>query len=93
MLNRHVPGVGTKPVRVIVPVPLTLRNPLPCWVMEDPARLNVNPLTLQNIGTGPELKFQVGVIVTVAPTATVVKDPDRLTTVGNAPAPLSQLVT
>ena len=95
VLNLHVPGVELKPLPVIVPVPLTARNPLPCWVMEDAVRLNVNPPTCQNIGTWPELKFQGGAaIVTVAPTLTyVAKSPDRLTTVGSAPLPLSQLVT
>ena len=94
VLNLHVPGVGVKPVRVIVPDPVTLRNPLPCWVMEDAVRLKVNPPTLQKAGTGPELKFQGAAIVTESPTLTnAVKDPDRLTTAGDAPFPLSHPVT
>ena len=39
VLNLHEPGVGSKPILVIVPVPVTVRNPLPCWVMEDDVRL------------------------------------------------------
>jgi hypothetical protein len=94
VLNLHEPGVALKPWPLIVPVPLTLRNPLPCWVMEDVVRSNVNPPTLQRAGSGPELKFQGAVIVTEAPTDTyVAKSPDRLTTVGGRLAPLSQLVT
>ena len=89
VLNLHEPGVGSKPLPVIVPVPLTVRNPLPCWVMEDDVRLNVNPPTLQRAGSGPELKFQGAVIVTVAPTVTnVAKSPDRLTTVGSCSTPV-----
>ena len=30
VLNLHEPGVGSKPLPIIVPVPVTLRNPLPC---------------------------------------------------------------
>jgi hypothetical protein len=93
VVNVHEPGVGVKPLPVIVPVPLTLRNPLPCWIMEDAVRLNVNPPTLQRAGSGPELKFQGAVIVTGAPTLTLAKDPDRLTTVGGWLFPLSQFVT
>jgi hypothetical protein len=96
VLNFHVPGVGVKPVPLIVPVPLTLRNPLACMTMEDAVRLNVNPPTpptLQKLSTGPELKFQGAAIVTVAPTGTDVKLPDRVTTVGSALLPLSQFVT
>ena len=93
VLNLHEPGVGAKPVLVIVPVPLTARNPLPCWVMEDVVRLNVNPPTLQRAGSGPELKFQGAVIITEAPTGTLVKVPDRLPTVGGWLLPLSHDVT
>ena len=93
VLNFQVPGVGAKPVPLIVPVPLTVRNPLPCVTTEDAVRLNVKLPTLQKLSTGPELKFQGTAIVTVAPTGTDVKLPDRLTTVGSAPAPLSQFVT
>ena len=93
VLNLHVPGVGTKPVRVIVPVPLTVRNPLACVTMEDDVRLNVNPPTLQRAGSEPELKFQGAAIVTVARALTTVKLPDRLTTVGIVPLPLSHPVT
>ena len=61
--------------------------------MEDAVRLNVNPPTLQR-ASRPELKFQGAAIVTEAPTLTnAVKLPDRLTTVGGAPFPLSQPVT
>jgi hypothetical protein len=91
--NFHEPGVAVKPVPVIVPVPLTLRNQLACMTTEDAVRLNVKLPTLQRAGSGPELKFQGAAIVTVAPTGTDVKLPDRLTTVGSAPAPLSQFVT
>ena len=70
VLNLHVPGVGIKPLPLIVPVPATLRNPLPCWTMEDVVRLNINPPTLHRPGSGPELKFQGADIVTVAPTFT-----------------------
>jgi len=91
--NFHVPGVGSKPLPIIVPVPLTLRNPLPCEIMVDVVRSNVNPPTLQRAGS-PEPKVQGAVIVTEAPTLTnVTKSPDRLTTVGNAPLPLSHDVT
>jgi len=93
VLNFHEPGVGVKPLPVIVPVPLTLRNPLACMTMEDAVRLNVNPPTLQRAGSGPELKFQGAAIVTVAPAGTLVKFPDRLTTVGAGPFPLSHPVT
>jgi hypothetical protein len=94
VVNVHEPGVGVKPLPLIVPVPLTLRNPLPCWIMEDAARLNVKLPTLQRAGSGPELKFQGAAIVTEAPTGTnVAKSPDRLTTVGAAPFPLSHPVT
>jgi hypothetical protein len=92
VLNFHEPGLGVKPVPLIVPVPLTLRNPLLCRTTEDAVRSNVNAPTLQRAGR-PELKFQGAAIVTVAPTGTDVKLPDRLTTVGSAPAPLSQFVT
>ena len=83
VLNLQVPGVGTKPLPLIVPVPLTLRNPLPCWTMVDVVKSNVNPPTLQRAGW-PEPKVQGnGFIVTLAPTATKpVKLPDRLVTVG-----------
>ena len=91
--NLNMPGVGSKPLPLIVPVPLTLRNPLACMTMEDAVRLNVNPPTLQRAGRGPELKFQGAVIVTGAPTLTLAKDPDRLTTVGGWLFPLSQFVT
>jgi hypothetical protein len=57
VLNLQVPGVGSKPLPLIVPVPLTARNPLPCWVMVDAVRSNVNPPTLQRAGR-PEPKFQ-----------------------------------
>ena len=93
VLNLHVPGVGAKPLPLIVPVPLTLRNPLPCVTITDAVRSNVNPPTLQRAGCSPELKVQGAVIVTEAPTATVVKDPDRLTTVGGWLAPLSHDIT
>ena len=93
VLNFHLPGVAVKPLPVIVPVPLTLRNPLACMTMEDAVRLNVNPPTLQRAGSGPELKFQGAVIVTGAPTLTLAKGPDRLTTVGGWLFPLSQFVT
>jgi len=93
VVNLHEPGVGAKPLPIIVPVPLTARNPLPCRVMEDAVRLNVNPPTLQRPAS-PEPKFQGAAIVTEAPTGTyVAKSPDRLTTVGFAPAPLSHPVT
>ena len=94
MLNLHEPGVAAKPVLVIIPVPLTLRNPLPCVTMDDAVRLNVNPPTLQRPGR-PEggLKIQGAFIVTEAPTLTDVKDPDRLTTVGGRLFPLSHPVT
>ena len=93
MLNFHEPGVAVKPVPVIVPVPLTLRNPLACMTMEDAVRLNVNPPTLQRAGCGPELKFQGAAIVTVARASTLVKVPDRLTTVGGPPVPFCHPVT
>src|SRR4029077_18700416 len=93
-----VPGVALKPWPVIVPVPVTPINPLTLGrLMEDAVRSNVNPPTCQNIGTGPELKFQGGMaIVTIAPTFTnPVKSPDRLTTVGSCGGllPLCQSVT
>src|SRR5712691_10871507 len=82
VLNLHVPGVGSRLLPLIVPAPLTLRNPLPCWTMVDVARSNVNPPTFQSIGR-PEPKVQGWFIVTGAPTVTnPVKLPDRLTTVG-----------
>jgi hypothetical protein len=94
VLNFHEPGVSLKPWPVIVPVPVTLRNPLPCMTMEDAVRLNVNPPTLQRLASGPELKVRGAAIVTVAPTVTyVAKAPDRLTTVGFAPFPLSHPIT
>src|SRR5207248_515999 len=63
-------------------------------VMEDAVRLNVNPPTLQRAGSGPELKLQGAAIVTEAlPVTYFAKSPDRLTTVGFAPAPLSHPVT
>jgi hypothetical protein len=94
VLNVHEPGVESKPVRVIVPVPLTLRNPLACRTMVDAVRLNVNPPTLQRAGSpSGELKFQGAVIVTEVPTGTDAKSPDRLVTVGGKLFPLSQLVT
>ena len=93
VLNLHEPSVGSKPILVIVPVPLTLRNPPPRWTMTEDVRSNINPPTLQRLGR-PEPKVQGAVIVTGAPTATdVAKSPDRLTTVGGAPAPLSHDVT
>ena len=92
VLNFHVPGVGTKPLPLIVPVPLTARNPLPCWVMMDVVRSKVNPPTLQR-AVRPEPKVQGAVIATEAPTGTVAKLPDRLTTVGGPPLPLSHPVT
>jgi hypothetical protein len=93
VLNLHEPGVSSKPLPVIVPVPLTLRNPLPCCTIEAAVRLNVNPPTLQRAGTAPELRFTpAATIVTEAPTPTVAKSPDRLTTVGTAPLPLSHPV-
>jgi hypothetical protein len=95
-VNLHEPGVGSKPWPLIVPVPLTLRNPPPCWLGEDDVRSNVYPLTLQRAGTGPELKFHGANIVTEAPTLTnVAKSPDRLATVGSwgGLAPLCQSVT
>ena len=58
VLNFQVPAVLSKPLPVIVPVPVTARNPLPCLTMEDAVRLNVNPPTLQRAGNGTELKFQ-----------------------------------
>src|SRR5437016_10375130 len=61
--------------------------------MVDAVRLNVNPPTLQRAGSGPELKLQGWAIATEAPTLTLVKSPDRLTTVGGAPAPLSHPIT
>src|SRR5206468_3751853 len=88
-----VPAVSSKPLPVILPVPETLRNPLPCWTMEDAVRLYVNPPTLQRLAR-PEPKFQGAVIVTGAPTVTyVAKSPDRLTTVGGPLFPLSHPVT
>ena len=90
--NLNMPGVGSKPLPLIVPVPLTARNPLPCLVMEDAVRLNVNPPAVQRAGS-PEPKFQGAAIVTEAPAVTVEKLPDRLTTVGFAPLPLSHPVT
>src|SRR5262249_17248955 len=60
--------------------------------MEDAVRLNVNPPTLHRAGW-PEPKVQGAAIVTLAPTGRDVKLPDRLTTVGGAPAPLSHAVT
>ena len=93
VLNFHEPGVAVKPVLVIIPVPLTLRNPPPRWTMTEDVRSNINPPTLQRLGR-PDPKVQGAVIVTGAPTATdVAKSPDRLTTVGSAPAPLSHDVT
>jgi hypothetical protein len=93
VVNVHEPGVGSKPLPEIVPVPLTARNPLPCWTMEDAVRSNVNPPTFQSLAR-PELKFQGLAIVTGAPTSTnPVKFPDRLTTVGAAPFPLFHPVT
>ena len=94
MLNLHEPGVALKPLPLIVPVPVTASDPLPCWVMVDDARSNVNPPTLQRPSCGPPgLKVQDVAIVTGAPTLTLVKLPDRLTTVGFPPAPLSHPVT
>jgi hypothetical protein len=61
--------------------------------MEDDVRLKINPPTLQKAGTGPELKLQGAVNVVTAPTATDEKLPDRLTTVGFPPVPLSHPVT
>ncbi len=93
VLNFHEPDVVVKPWPLIVPVPLTLRNPLACMPMEDVVRLNVNPPTFQRLAS-PELKFQGAAIVTGAPTLTnVAKFPDRLTTVGGKLAPLSHPVT
>jgi hypothetical protein len=95
VVNAHEPGVGSKPWPVIIPVPLTLRNPPPCWTMEDVVRSNVNPPTLQRPAR-PEggLKVQGAAIVTAAPTFTyVAKSPDRLTTVGGRLFPLSHPVT
>ena len=86
VVNLQVPGVALKPWPVIVPVPVTPMNPLTLGrLMEDAVRSNLNPPTCQNIGTGPELKFQGGAaIITVSPTFTnPVKFPDRLTTVGS----------
>ena len=40
VLNLHEPGVALKPWPVIVPVPLTVRNPPPCVTMEDVVRSN-----------------------------------------------------
>jgi hypothetical protein len=94
VVNVHEPGVALKPWPVIVPVPATLRNPPPWWTMLDAVRLNVNPPTLQRAGSEPELKFQGAAIVTVAPTGTyVAKSPDRLITIGFAPAALSHPIT
>ena len=94
VVNVHVPGVSVKPWPVIVPVPATLRNPLPWWTMEDAVRLYVNPPTLQRAGCSPELKVQGAVIVTEAPTLTnVAKSPDRLETVGGKLFPLSHDIT
>ena len=53
VVNLHEPGVALKPLPVIVPVPLTLMNPLTLGrTMEDAVRSNVNPPTLQRPGTG-----------------------------------------
>src|SRR5256885_4795155 len=61
--------------------------------MEDAVRLNVNPPTLQRPAR-PEPKFQGAAIVTEALAVThFAKSPERLTTVGFAPAPLSHPVT
>jgi hypothetical protein len=90
--NLHEPGVGSKPLPVIIPVPLTARNPLPCLMMVDAVRLNVNPPTLQRPAS-PEPKFQGAAIGTGAPTLMAEKLPDRLATVGFAPLPLSHPVT
>jgi hypothetical protein len=93
VLNVQEPGVSSKPLPVIVPVPFTLRNPLPCMTMWDAVRLYVNPPTLQIAGR-PEPKVQGAAIVTEFPTFTyVVKFPDRLTTVGGLLLPLSHPVT
>ena len=96
VVNLQVPGVALKPWPVIIPVPLTLMNPLTLGrTMEDAVRLNVNPSTFQRPASGPELKFQgVAIGVTASPTFTnVAKSPDRLTTVGGWLAPLSHDVT
>ncbi|MGC2353371.1 MAG: hypothetical protein WA496_08245 [Candidatus Udaeobacter sp.] len=84
VVNVHEPGVGSKPLPLIIPVPLTLRNPPPCWTMVDVVRSNVNPPTLHRPGRPVEgLNIQGAAIVTCAPTFTyVAKSPDRLTTVG-----------
>ena len=96
VLNFHEPGVAVKPVPLIVPVPLTASNPLIRWVTVDVVRSNVNPPTLQR-AVRPEPKIQGAVIVTVAPTGIpppyVAKSPERLTTVGGPPDPLSHPVT
>ena len=64
LVNLHVPGVALKPWPVIVPVPVTAMKLLTLGRrMEDAVRSNVNPPTCQNIGTGPELKFQGGVAI------------------------------
>ena len=64
LVNLHVPGVALKPWPVIVPVPVTAMKLLNLGrTMEDAVRSNVNPPTCQNIGTGPELKFQGGVAI------------------------------
>jgi hypothetical protein len=82
VLNLHEPGVSTKPLPLIVPVPVTARKPLPLGrTMEDPVRSNVNPPTLQRAGW-PEPKVQGAVIATEVPTATDAKAPELLTTVG-----------
>ena len=91
--NFHEPGVALKPWPVIVPVPLTARNPLPCRVMMDVVRLKVNPPTFQRLAR-PEPKIQGAAIVSAAPTGTnVAKSPDRLATVGGRLLPLSHPVT
>ena len=97
LVKLHEPGVALKPWPLIVPVPLTLMNPLTLGrTMEDDPRSNVNPSTLQRPFRGVEgLKIQGAVaIVTEVPTGTdAVKLPDRLTTVGAAPFPLTHPVT
>jgi hypothetical protein len=93
VVKLHVPGVGSKPVRVIVPGPLTTRNPFAFTTLVDVVRSNLNPPTLQRLAR-PEPKVQGAIIVTESPTFTyVAKSPDWLTTVGGMLAALSHDVT
>ena len=44
----QVPGVVSKPLPLMVPIPVTLRKFASCWTMADEFRLKVKPPTLQS---------------------------------------------